>query len=141
MTDASTARYLTPKLRVKTVPLEWPFAIGTTEYRNIIVKRLTTKEIDDFVASIRDAPDDTRTRFPIFRNEQDEIVSDEVWDAIDDDDKVTLNRVGLDFLPARFKAQTMEGESANPSTFAPSTSNTGASSSAEPLAADIPSST
>ena len=100
---SAAVRWLTDKKRVDSYELVYPFAIGDVEVRTITVKRLSAGAVAAFTAKLRALPDDAlNPRFPMFYLGDLEI-SDEIWDAMDDDDRVALAEVSQDFLPARFR--------------------------------------
>ncbi len=96
-------RWLTDVKRVEHYDLVFPFAIGDVEYRRLTVKRLTAGEVAAYIAKLRGIPDEVpNPRFPMFFHGDAEI-SDEVWDAMDDDDRVALVELSDGFLSARFR--------------------------------------
>ncbi len=96
-------RWLTDVKRVESYPLASPFAIGDIEYRVIIVKRLTAGEVAAFISKLQGMSDDApNPRYPMFFNGDVEL-SDEAWDAMDDDDRLALTEIMSGFLPARFR--------------------------------------
>ena len=120
------ARFLTAKPRQTIIPLDWPIALGDVEYRSVTVRRMSTADVGAFMDRMRDAPDGTVVRFPIFDDERGAPVPDAVWDALDSDDSDKLNKAAADFLPARFRA-TPTSESSTPPTGDTSASSSDAS--------------
>ena len=95
-------RWLTDKKRVESYALAYPFELDGVEYRTITIKRLTGAEVAAFMEKMRDAPQGTSLRYPLFFVERVEI-SDAAWAALDDDDRLALEAIASDFLPARFR--------------------------------------
>ncbi len=98
-----SARFLVDRPRSKTRDLSWPVEVGGVEYRQIVVRRLTTGEIGAFVDRVRSTSDGADVRFPLFYDVDGNPVGDDVWNALDPDDSDALVEDGNDFLPARFR--------------------------------------
>ena len=102
-TAVGAVRWLTDVKRVESHPLAFPFAIGDVEYRTITVKRLSAGEVAAFVAKLSAMPEGApAARYPMFFLGDAEI-SDEAWDAMDDDDRFALAEISEGFLPERFR--------------------------------------
>jgi len=92
--------YLKP--RVTMVPLEWPVKVDGVEYREIGLKRMSVKEVSEFVEAISG----DNGRFPIFVDVAGEPVSEVVLNVLADDDMLMLTEKMRDFLPRRFRVGT-----------------------------------
>ncbi|ACB96731.1 phage tail assembly protein [Beijerinckia indica] len=104
-TIASAPRFIGGKTRVKTIRLEYPLEYNGREYREISIARLTVKDVEEFIESLK-----TRdVRLPIYRDEAGDLIPEEVLDALDDDDLVTLEAAARDFLPRRFQGLSESG--------------------------------
>lgn len=120
-------RWLVQRKREDSFELAWPFEADGKEYRSLTVRRLTADEVGKFIERLR-ATEGT-LRFPIWRDERGDLLPDDIWAAMDDDDIATAERMQLDFLPARFTS-AVETEPPNTTSDRP-TGDTGGSSSAE----------
>lgn len=101
------ARIVSDRPRSKTIELQWPIEFNGREYRSVTVARLTAGEVAEFQAEIEKlmANDpDAKVRFPLFRDENGEVLAEDVMDALDDDDRFALEEAAADFLPRRFRA-------------------------------------
>ena len=97
--------------RMKIFPLAWPVTYQGKCYEQIGLRRMTAKEVSDFVARIeaegRINPD-AILRFPLFVDETGVAIPDAVLDGLDADDADMLNTAAIDFLPRRFRASIPE---------------------------------
>lgn len=103
---AMPARILSDRPRAKTIDLQWPVEFNGREYRSVTLVRLTAGEVAAFQSEIEkllSADPDAKVRFPLFRDERGESIPDEVMDALDDDDRYSLEESAADFLPRRFR--------------------------------------
>ena len=89
------ARIVSDKERARTVDLEWPVEFDGVLYESVTIRRLTTKEVVDFLETMAGKGD---VRWPMYD------VPDAVLDALDDDDAFRLDEVVKGFLPRRFQA-------------------------------------
>lgn len=99
------------RARAKTLPLAWPLTVNGKTIDKIVLRRLTSKQVQDFIGGIKDQ--EAEVRFPMFYDIDGNQLPDEVMDALDDDDAVMLNGEALDFLPQRWRQPTA-GESSPP---------------------------
>jgi|ERR1039458_3584415 hypothetical protein len=97
--------------RMKMFPLAWPVTYQGKHYEQIGLRRMTAKEVSDFVVRIeaegRINPD-AILRFPIFVDETGAAIPDAMMDGLDADDADVLNTAAIDFLPLRFRASIPE---------------------------------
>ena len=98
ITETAVASFAPGKPRSRTIDLEWPVEFEGTVYETITIRRLSAREVADFIESLRDDPNKDEARWPMYD------VPGAVLDALDDDDSLTLNEVALAFLPRRFRA-------------------------------------
>jgi len=110
--EKQAPNYVGGKPRIATVPLEWPVEYGGKVYGAITIKRLTTREVAEFMEKL-EATEDGRLRWPIFIDGDGVAVPDVVLDALDDDDNMSLQKVLLDFLPRRFRGKPEAEESSS----------------------------
>lgn len=94
-------------------PLEFPVTVNGVTYTEIPLRRLTAKQVADWSESLRTVAEEDPTaptpEVPIIN------ASQEVLDALDDDDLLALQEARLDFLPRRLKTILMPAEpSASP---------------------------
>ena len=116
-------RYMTDKALQQVVPLDFPLEIAGKPYVSVTIKRLTTGEVEDFMELLRAAPDGKAGRFPMFLDERGDLLTDDVWRVLMDDDTAKLNEAAAGFLPVRFRAVPTTSPSD------PAISDTGGSSS------------
>lgn len=93
--ETAVARIVSDKERARTIELEWPVEFEGVVYDTVTIRRLTTKEVVDFLATI---DGQAQVRWPMYD------VPDAVLDALDDDDSFLLDEVVKGFLPRRFQA-------------------------------------
>jgi hypothetical protein len=103
MTDDNTSAHIvSDRPRAKTIPLEWPVEYAGKLYGVITLMRLTAGDVIKFSreleAALKNGPD-APVRFPIFKDDNGAQIPDAVLDALDDDDRVTLDEAAVDFLP------------------------------------------
>ena len=114
-TDKPAATFLdTGRERFRTIALDWPVADGERIYRSISVRRMTAKQVADFIEALRAQTGESDFAIPIFCDENLELIPQRVMDGLDDDDRVMLEEAASDFLPRRFRGN-------NQSDLAPST--------------------
>ncbi len=116
MTDTNTpplndAVIVSPKERSTTVALEWPVEFDGKVYDTITVRRCSGREVDLFVAAVAAAADGVSVKTPMID------CPTEVYDAMDDDDRLRLEEAVLPFLPRRLAraAELAQGTSATTS--------------------------
>lgn len=101
------ARIIADRPRHKTVKLEWPVEYNGKVYSEVSVVRLTAGDVAKFQAELEDllkSNPDARVRFPLFRDEENNVIPGEVMDAMDSDDRDILDEVAVNFLPRRYRA-------------------------------------
>jgi hypothetical protein len=111
MTD-TPAHITGDRPRAKTVPLEWPVEYAGKVYDAVTLVRLTAGDVIKFSRELETAlknDPDAPVRFPIFKDDSGAPIPDEVLDALDDDDRMTLDEAAVDFLPRRFRALAAQG--------------------------------
>lgn len=105
---APVIEYLGDKPRMKMIPLEWPVKVDGVDYHAIGVKRMSTKEVSEFIDAL--SGDTDAVKFPIFVDGDGKPVSDAVLNALDDDDTQTLLEKMRDFLPRRFRGGAAQSQ-------------------------------
>lgn len=110
---AAPARFIGQASRSTAITLEWPVECDGVEYRDVVIKRMTTQEVADFVEGIASQAESARLRFPVYFHPNGHRVPDQVLDALDDDDMQKLNEVAEAFLPRRFQT-ALAGVSSSP---------------------------
>lgn len=83
-------RFAGDRVRSAIVPLEWPIEFDGRVIDKITVRRMTAKEVSDFVETTRA---EGKAELPMFDCPM------AVIDALDADDSDAVNRAVLDFLP------------------------------------------
>lgn len=90
------ARIVSPKPRSTTVTLDYPVEFGGQVYETITIKRVSGKEVDEFIqASSALKNDEPQPQLPVLDFPR------EVYDAMDDDDRLRVEEAMLPFLPRR----------------------------------------
>jgi hypothetical protein len=79
------------------VPLEWPVTVDGQVVDHVVIRRMTTKEVVDFVERLQQDGDNGPVRFPMVD------LPDDVLDALDDDDAAAINEAVVSFLPLRLR--------------------------------------
>lgn len=90
------ARIVSPKEREKMVPLEYPVEFDGVLYEQVKVRRASGKEVQAYMDRMRNG--DANAVPPMVDCPQ------EVWDAMDDDDQVTVDQAARPFWPRRLNA-------------------------------------
>jgi hypothetical protein len=96
--NAPVARFISGPVRTTTYKLVWAFEYDGRVYEEITIRRLSAKEVDDFIQEIRSG--NTDARLPMFG------VPDAVLDAMDADDSTALNEVAKPFMPVALRADS-----------------------------------
>lgn len=105
----ATVKHIGPRLRSKTITLEWPVEYGGKTYSDVVVRRMTTAEVSNFVDLLEANNGSTKIfRFPMFYHPDGARVPDELIDQLDDDDSAALVEAAADFLPRRFAIREPE---------------------------------
>ena len=103
MTDLNTlrpeAKIISPKERSTSVALEWPVEFDGTTYESITIRRCSGKEVADFISAAASG-DVTHLKAPMID------CPPEVYDSMDDDDRLRLEEALLPFLPLRLTKAT-----------------------------------
>ena len=89
--------------RGRLVTLEWPVVFDGRTFEAILLKRLTAREVATFMKAVGAASPDESFAWPIFFAPDGEPLPDGLLDALDDDDRLALDKAALDFLPRRFR--------------------------------------
>lgn len=84
--------------RTKTVALEWPLVVDGVEVTHVTLRRLTGGEVAAFMKAVQEQDKDSPN--PMWPNVD---VSQEVYDAFDDDDRLKVDEAAMDFLPRRLR--------------------------------------
>lgn len=90
----AVAKIVSPKERERTVPLEYPIEFDGKTYDAIRVRRVTGREVEEFMRALAD---DGAAMPPMVDCPR------AVYDAMDDDDRFEVDQAMLDFLPRRLK--------------------------------------
>lgn len=93
----------TDRLRFRSVPLEWPLTAEGRVFAAIRIRRMTAAEVVAFTESLKALPEGAHFMWPIFVAEDGSALPEGLMDALDDDDRETLDRAAMDFLPRRFR--------------------------------------
>lgn len=88
------------RLREEAVKLEWPLQIGERRIEHILVRRMTTAQVEAFIAA---AAIDPKASPPMLFFTDDEPVTRDVLDALDPDDDTRVFEVMKSFLPLRLR--------------------------------------
>lgn len=91
------ARIVSPKERSAIVPLEYPIEFDGVTYDTVTVRRVTAKEVSDFIDVVAKSEDGADVKAPMIDCPQ------EVYEAMDDDDRLRVEQALLPFLPLRLK--------------------------------------
>lgn len=94
--EMPTLRYTAPIEREKMVPLEHPFELNGALWTEIKVRRVTGKEVSDYMDRMRAG--DAEAIPPMVDCPID------VWNALDDDDQMAVDEAARPFTPRRLKA-------------------------------------
>ena len=89
-------RYTAPIEREKMVPLEHPFELNGHLWSEIKVRRVTGKQVSDYMDRMRAGDMDAMP--PMVDCPQ------AVWNALDDDDQMAIDEAARPFTPRRLKA-------------------------------------
>ena len=100
MTDEPTlkpeARIVSTKPRSTTVALDHPVEFDGTLYESVTIRRVTGKQVDDFIrASAALKEGEPQPQLPVLDFPR------EVYDEMDDDDRLRVEEALLPFLPRR----------------------------------------
>ncbi|PZP57698.1 MAG: hypothetical protein DI604_34410, partial [Delftia acidovorans] len=104
MTEAANetpgvAKIVTPKERHIDVPLEWPIEFNGQIYESVRIRRVTGREVEAFIrGATAVGPNDPAPVPPMLD------CPAEVYEALDDDDRMTVEEQMLPFLPRRLAA-------------------------------------
>lgn len=97
-TELAPAKIISPKERSKSVPLDWPVEWNGKTYDEVVIRRITAREVDDFLAAVAAWEEgQPKVMLPVFD------VPREVYDAMDDDDRLMLETEALPFMPRRLR--------------------------------------
>ncbi|WP_378952049.1 hypothetical protein [Mesorhizobium sp. ANAO-SY3R2] len=93
--ETSQARIISTKVRSATVPLDYEVEFGGKVWTEITVRRVTGKEVQGYIDALARGENIAPPMFecPL-----------EVYDALDDDDRMAVEEAALPFLPRRLKA-------------------------------------
>lgn len=119
MTDTNP-RIVGGGARDRAVALAWPVAHGAATIDAIHVRRLTVKEVADYIEALRASPPEAVVRFPMYCDAAGAPIPPEVLDALDDDDMLALEEAARDFLPRRFRAEAAPPPGSGAATAEPS---------------------
>lgn len=95
--EKPVARIVTKLPREKVIPLEFPVEFDGKMIEAITVRRLSGSEVQAYIESVQVGY--RSTRVPTID------CPDEVFEAMDDDDRYTVEVAALDFLPRRLREQ------------------------------------
>lgn len=93
--EKPVAKIVTKVPREKVIPLEFPVEFNGDLYDEIKVRRLTGAEVARYYEMVQEG----------YRSPRPPTVDcpDEVYDALDDDDRYTVEAAAIDFLPRRLR--------------------------------------
>ena len=113
MTDETKpeAKIVSAKERSVTVQLDWPVEFDGVTYEAVTVRRVSGREVDAYVNALG-ASEGVTVKPPMLD------VPQEVYDAMDDDDRLAVEEALLPFLPRRFHAAAQSMAEAAASTAA-----------------------
>ncbi len=113
MTDtiqaAAATRFASTADRSRVMKLKWPIVHQERDINEVVLARLTAREVADFQEKLANLPEGARFVWPMFRELDGSPVGSEILDALDDDDRLALDKAALDFLPQRFRAVMSSG--------------------------------
>ena len=101
--DPNSSNRPPTKERVCTIVLDWPLEYEGTVHREIVVRRLIAAEVAKFQEEVAKAVPDSSFVWPIYRTAAGEPLPPGLLDALDDDDRLRLEKAAVDFLPLRFR--------------------------------------
>jgi hypothetical protein len=78
------------------IALTWPVACDGKTYDTVVVRRLSTREVADFITAVSEDPG---ARLPLFCDVDGHEIPKAVFEAMDRDDTDALNEAAEDFLP------------------------------------------
>lgn len=93
---APVAKFIGDLPRDKIVPLEWPIEFDGKLYEAIRIRRVSAKEVRDYLEALRTSEADIMPPMidcPL-----------EVWSALDADDHDAVDQAAMEFTPKRLKA-------------------------------------
>ncbi len=91
------ARIVSPKERSREVPLDYPIEFDGKVYDTITVRRVSAREVSDFIDAVAKSEEFANVKAPMIDCPQ------EVYEVMDDDDRLRLEEALLPFLPLRLK--------------------------------------
>lgn len=97
-----------PSVTSPRVSLKWTYAHEGKTYDAVTIKRLTVAEVRALTAAQREAEEkdpNAALPLPIFVDDAGAPIPQAVMDGMMDDDLVAVERVAVDFFPARFRAR------------------------------------
>ena len=90
-------RWLTDKKLVESYALAYPFALDGLEVRIVTVKRMSAREVELFIETMRGDASGRPVRWPMYLVDGAPL-PDAAWDVMDDDDRFALGEIGADFF-------------------------------------------
>jgi hypothetical protein len=94
--------FLSNKPREKRIELEWPFSYDGATYDHVIIRRMTTGQVAEFISNASKSQS-SFSHFPMYFDEKGASLTDDILKMFDDDDYAKCSEVALDFLPRRFQ--------------------------------------
>lgn len=88
--------------RERRVPVPGDVEVDGKPVPYVVVRRITTGELIDYLDALRALPDGEVIRFPIYFLPWGEAIDDDVWNGLDPDLTDELTALSRDFLPSRF---------------------------------------
>lgn len=90
------AKIVSPKERHLDVPLDWPIEFDGKTFESIRIRRVTGVEVDSFLRQVGSLKDGERSpQLPVID------CPVEVYEALDDDDRLRVEEAMVAFLPRR----------------------------------------
>ena len=105
-----------PPITSSRVSLIWTYQHEGRTYDAVTIKRLTVAEVRALTVAQREAEErdpNAAVPFPIFVDDDGGPIPQAVMDGMMDDDLVAVERVAVDFFPARFRARPAASPSAS----------------------------
>lgn len=93
------AKIVSPKERHLDVPIDWPVEFDGKTYDTIRVRRISGREVETFIRQVAAMTDQSPAVMPPTFD-----CPLEVYEAMDDDDRLRVEEAALPFMPRRLRA-------------------------------------
>lgn len=94
--EKGEAKIVSPKERTATITLDWPVEFDGKVYEALTIRRITGTEVELFMRKVAALEEDDLSLVPPGLE-----CPEQVWRAVDDDDRVRIEQAMLPFLPRR----------------------------------------